>query len=179
MALEKDAAVVFDAVIKKNDSYYPQNDCSRVLRQSWDSFEGSWNDYREMEVRYFKGANSATICAISRGFYLHLLLEELRKQVAAGVVRKSGFDVAVKAAEAANVERQYTDFMKNVNCRASTPPISGSGNFRQVIHQRCETKYGPADVNLRTLHITIAGKDVWNGPKFEYFGSSITKALAK
>lgn len=180
MAVEEDAAIAFREAIDKYEGFFhKEENCEQTLRQSWDSFSTDYG-YRETEERYMQGAMRASLCGMRRGYMLYLLLGDFESAVKAGVVKRQGFNAAVQQAMQAFYKRPDADFnafYPSISCNASTPRVTFSGTYSNVVNIRCTTNRGPAKVDLRSMRIDIGGKEVWNGPNSEYFGRSIAKAL--
>ena len=86
-----------------------------------------------------------------------------------------GLRVQIQEATQLNVHRRvrsFDDFLAAVNCIASTPDITLRGFFNQNVRVECSTPLGPATVDANTMHVQIAGKDMWNGPSDTHFGRS-------
>jgi len=178
-----DAAEVFKPVLQEFDSRnYPKRHCDDVLQQSWAKFSGSSGQYNAIEKKYMDGSGEASMCAITRGYVTYLLLGEVEKARAAGIVKKSGPDAAIKAAIASFwriPDEKFNSFLPSVSCHVNTPRISFQNSFNNVINISCKSNLGPTVVDLNSMHVTIAGKDVWNGQNATYLGRSLAKALGQ
>lgn len=177
-----DTAVIFKPAYEQLENLlFPNQKCAEVINRSWRQFSGNGiEQYRSLEKTYMDNANRATLCALRRGYMTYLLLGEVEKQRIAGVVKESGLDAALNAAWKGFQKlpvKKFNEFMGSESCNASTPRIQFSDYFTNVVNMTCTTAWGPAVVDLRTMHITVAGKDFWNGPTGNYFGRNLATAL--
>jgi hypothetical protein len=148
-------------------------ECEQALQQSWGRFQGDVGEYRRLEQKYLNGASLAAVCAIKYGYIRYLWLGDVQSAHADPKFAKKPLDVRV--AEATRLfgkrkVREFDEFLAKVNCNASTPRISMSDYFTQTVSVACSTPFGPATVDLSNLHVTVAGKDFWNGRDDTYYG---------
>ncbi|MCB4360708.1 hypothetical protein [Quatrionicoccus australiensis] len=150
--------------------------CRGFLNRNWSRFTGLASQYQQLEQEYMNGANRASLCGIQKGYAMYIWMsyfEDVRYSQ-----QFAGKGLQVQLREATNKFMQtridvFEDFIHNVNCNANTPRINSvGGQFTQTVHVSCSTSLGPAIINLENLHISVGGKDIWNGPRDEYLGKS-------
>lgn len=126
------------------------------------------------------GAMLAAICGTRRGYLTYLWLGEVEQLKKSGTIKKNGVEAALNQATENFMKiplKKMNEFLESVSCNAPTPHIETGNTFTQVVTLDCQTIRGPVKVDLQSLYITVGGKDVWNGPRGDYLGRSVTKAL--
>ena len=147
-------------------------ECKAALNRPWATFSGPTSNYRELEQAHMQAAMYATRCAVQRGYGTYRLLGGIQEAKKAGV---KGFDAALDRAASNLKQLEVGDFVEQVKCNATTPRITLSGeSFSQTVDVSCSSPLGPVAVNLKTLHVTIAGRDLWNGPSGTYLGRKLS-----
>jgi hypothetical protein len=154
--------------------------CPRVLGQSWGAFDGyGVGEYQQREQEFQSGANQAALCAIASGYLIHEWLGELSKIAKAGGAKK-GLEAAANRAmlnlDTPEFWKKFFGVMTTAQCTASTPPITITGSFRQIVNITCKTPMGPTTVNLDNLRVTINGRGYWNAGG-DYYGRTLKSAL--
>lgn len=148
-------------------------DCEEALQQPWGQFSGNVDEYRALEKKYLDGASLAAVCAIKYGHIHYLWLGDLQTVHADPKFAKLPLQMQTREANRLFGRRKVSEldaFIDKVNCNAHTPRISSSGYFTQTVSVECSTPFGPAVVDLASMHVTINGKDFWNGRNDTYFG---------
>lgn len=147
-------------------------ECKAALNRPWATFSGPSGDYPALEQAQMQGAITATACAVQRGYSTYRLLGGIQEAKKAGA---KGFDAALDRAARNLKQMEVGEFVDQVKCTATTPRINLSGErFSQTVDVSCSSTLGPVAVNLKTMHVTIAGRDVWNGPSGTYLGRKLS-----
>lgn len=180
MASEDEARMVSTSTINEMQEFFPSmRNCNKVLNKSWDTFSGRADFYTDLEKEYQDGANQATLCGLHRGYLTYRFLGALENVKSDATLKKLGSSARIAEADK-RFRHMLIDkerFMQSVDCTARTPKISFGNYFVQHVQITCSTNLGPVEVNLKSMHITVAGKDMWNGPTDLYFGRSFRQAL--
>lgn len=177
------AEVMLRDVRSFDDIFFSSEGCTPRLNQSWDTFSGPADSYRQEEKTAIANALQASACAVRFGYLAHVWLGELEQVKKDPKFRSAGLDAITAAASKRfgrlPAESTFNPFLTSVSCEANTPNIRFGNSFTQTVSVRCSTKLGPAEVNLRSMHVTVGGKDIWNGQNDEYLGRSIARALLR
>lgn len=147
--------------------------CAQALQKSWGRFSGDAGDYRSLEQRYLNGAAQAAVCAVKYGYIRYLWLGDVETAHADPAFARKPLRAQTDEANRLFGKRKVGEldgFLAKVTCNASTPHISLSGYFTQVVDVACSTPLGPATVDLSNLRVTVGGKNFWNGPDETYYG---------
>jgi len=179
-ASNDDASVeFFPTIIKVEKILQVDEKCDYALSRSWHTFSGT-SHYEHFEKVHIDGALLATECGLRRGWFIRVMLDELKILAKNGFLKKNGREAAIIEAQNRFMDiprLKLEEFTKSLNCTASTPRISFSRYYENVVSVTCSSNKGPVKVDLASMRIQVGGQDVWNGPSRDFFGRSMSEVL--